>query len=279
MLASVRSSKLGVAFALSCCRSSWQPVGSLGDESVCCCYCCCCCCCCSRGEDLWLKSVIAHVLVRLPRKCSQGKAELLSVAQHNLASRAAAGKSLPEDLQPMIYCRLEKQWQQSSGRGADNLASEFWVFLVKVTCWSSVLVTVVCVFVVLRCPSRHITPTSSHCHPANRWLVEKAFLWADLGNALHGCRVDRMITYSKTTWGLHLLLRVYGSAFPRSLIFSIISSSITVALYLTKERQLYDDWRHPYPYHIFAFIVGFIVVFRQEQTALAGHAFTHAISC
>ncbi|KAL0045047.1 hypothetical protein WJX82_006316 [Trebouxia sp. C0006] len=73
-----------------------------------------------------------------------------------------------------------------------------------------------------------------------------------------------MITYSKTTWGLHLLLRMYGSAFPRSLIFSIISTSITVALYLTKERQLYDDWRHPYPYHIFAFIVGFIVVFRSQ---------------
>ncbi len=114
----------------------------------------------------------------------------LSSCQHNLASRAAAGKSLPEDLQPMIYCRLEKQWQQSSGRGADNLASEFWVFLVKVTCWSSVLVTVVWVFVVLRYPSRHITPTSAHCHPAHRWLVEKAFLWADLGNALHGSRVD-----------------------------------------------------------------------------------------
>ena len=103
MLASVRLSKLGVAFALSCCRSSWRPVGSLGDESVC----CCCCCCCSRGEDVWLMSVIAHVLVRLPCKCSQGMAELLSVAKHNLASRAAAGKSLPEDLQLMIYCRLE----------------------------------------------------------------------------------------------------------------------------------------------------------------------------
>ncbi|KAL0039987.1 hypothetical protein WJX79_001551 [Trebouxia sp. C0005] len=73
-----------------------------------------------------------------------------------------------------------------------------------------------------------------------------------------------MITYSKTTWGLHLLLRLYGSAFPRSLIFSVISTSITVALYVTKERQLYDDWRHPYPYHIFAFIVGFIVVFRSQ---------------
>jgi hypothetical protein len=74
-----------------------------------------------------------------------------------------------------------------------------------------------------------------------------------------------MITYSKTSWGLHLLLRIYGSAFPRSLIFSVISSSITVALYFTKQSELYADWRDPYPYHIFAFIVGFIVVFRQAN--------------
>lgn len=169
--------------------------------------------------------------------------------------------------------KTSSQWSIADSRTIGNRALEegltTWrvnsgFSLVKVTCWSSVLVTVVCVFVVLRCPSRHITSTSAHRHSANRWLFEKAFLWADLGNELHGSRVDRMITYSKTTWGLHLLLRVYGSAFPRSLIFSVISTSITVALYLTKERQLYDDWRHPYPYHIFAFIVGFIVVFRQE---------------
>lgn len=71
-----------------------------------------------------------------------------------------------------------------------------------------------------------------------------------------------MITYSKTTWGLHLLVRVYGSAFPRSIIFSGISSAITMALYVTKRPQLLSDWRHPYPYQIFAVIVGFIVVFR-----------------
>ena len=80
-----------------------------------------------------------------------------------------------------------------------------------------------------------------------------------------------MITYSKTSWGLHLLLRVYGSAFPRSLIFSIISAAITVALYLTKQEQILADWRHPYPYHIFAFIVGFIVVFRQAQLQSLGN--------
>lgn len=71
-----------------------------------------------------------------------------------------------------------------------------------------------------------------------------------------------MITYSKTSWGLHLLLRVYGSAFPRSLPFSAISTGICAALYVAKKEQVYDDWRHPYPYQAFAFIVGFIVVFR-----------------
>ena len=71
-----------------------------------------------------------------------------------------------------------------------------------------------------------------------------------------------MITYSKTTWGLHLLIRVYGSAFPRSLLFSCVSAAITVALYVSKRPQILSDWRHPYPYQIFAVIVGFIVVFR-----------------
>lgn len=85
-----------------------------------------------------------------------------------------------------------------------------------------------------------------------------------------------MITYSKTSWGLHLLLRVYGSAFPRSLPFSLVSTGICAALYVTKKTQVGSDWRHPYPYHAFAFIVGFIVVFRyvcesiaQESVALA----------
>ena len=111
------------------------------------------------------------------------------------------------------------------------------------------------------CASTSASPSSTGCSSTSRRCAPYEWYTALLDSA----PANVMITYSKTSWGLHLLLRIYGSAFPRSLIFSIISTSITVALYVTKERQLYDDWRHPYPYHIFAFIVGFIVVFRCEH--------------
>ncbi|KAK9805550.1 hypothetical protein WJX72_004682 [[Myrmecia] bisecta] len=73
-----------------------------------------------------------------------------------------------------------------------------------------------------------------------------------------------MITYSKLAWGLHLLLRFYGSAFPRALIFSGISVAITAVLFVCKHDELRSDWLHPYPYQIFAFIVGFVIVFRSN---------------
>ena len=71
-----------------------------------------------------------------------------------------------------------------------------------------------------------------------------------------------MITYSKTAWGLHLLLRLYGSAFPKTLVFASASTVIAAALYITKQAEVNDDWRHPYPFQAFAFIVGFTLVFR-----------------
>ncbi|KAL3134602.1 hypothetical protein ABBQ38_006433 [Trebouxia sp. C0009 RCD-2024] len=73
-----------------------------------------------------------------------------------------------------------------------------------------------------------------------------------------------MITYCKTAWGLHLLLRWSGSAFPRTLIFSGASTAIAAALYATKRPEVDADWRHPYPFQAFAFIVGFTVVFRSQ---------------
>ena len=36
-----------------------------------------------------------------------------------------------------------------------------------------------------------------------------------------------MIIYSKTYWGIHLLSRWHGSAFPRVLPFSLLSAAIT----------------------------------------------------
>lgn len=73
-----------------------------------------------------------------------------------------------------------------------------------------------------------------------------------------------MITYNKTACGLHLLLRLYGSAIPRTLIFSAVSTGIAAILYATKQIDIYDDWRHPYPFQGFAGIVGFIIVFRSN---------------
>ncbi|CAD7699638.1 unnamed protein product [Ostreobium quekettii] len=80
-----------------------------------------------------------------------------------------------------------------------------------------------------------------------------------------------MILYSKNYWGLPLLWRIYGSAFPRTLPFALVSGVITLIL----EWTVAEDkdgvpstarrwWEHPYPYQTFAFIVGFMLVFRSN---------------
>ena len=74
-----------------------------------------------------------------------------------------------------------------------------------------------------------------------------------------------MITYNKIGWGLPLLFRLYGSAFPRSFPPAAISAGITVLFYLTLETSDRSWWRHPYPFQIFAYIVGFIVIFRCDH--------------
>ena len=66
-----------------------------------------------------------------------------------------------------------------------------------------------------------------------------------------------MITYNKTAWGLHLLLRLYGSAIPKTLIFAAAGAGIAAALYVRKQSGVYNDWRDPYPFQAFAFIVVF----------------------
>ena len=74
--------------------------------------------------------------------------------------------------------------------------------------------------------------------------------------------VEGMITYNKIAWGLPLLFRMYGSAFPRSFPPAAISAGITVAFYLAFRPADEAWWRHPYPYQVFAYVVGFIVIFR-----------------
>lgn len=58
-----------------------------------------------------------------------------------------------------------------------------------------------------------------------------------------------MITYSKRFYDVQLLVRLYGSAFPRCIIFATVSVSITILLYFTVGQQYFvDSWRHPVRY-------------------------------
>eukprot|EP01024_Parvocaulis_polyphysoides_P014826 TRINITY_DN16220_c0_g1_i2.p1 TRINITY_DN16220_c0_g1~~TRINITY_DN16220_c0_g1_i2.p1 ORF type:complete len:459 (+),score=57.88 TRINITY_DN16220_c0_g1_i2:128-1504(+) len=89
-----------------------------------------------------------------------------------------------------------------------------------------------------------------------------------------------MIIYHKRLWGLQLLGRLYGSAFPRALPFALLSTGITLILKLVadhtddsmanhkrfpgEDQWLLELWHHPYPYQTFAFVVGFIIIFRSN---------------
>ena len=56
--------------------------------------------------------------------------------------------------------------------------------------------------------------------------------------------------------------RFYGSAFLRCLPFAMLSGAETALLYVFWGDQDKAAWRHPYPYALSAFIVGFVVVYR-----------------
>lgn len=78
--------------------------------------------------------------------------------------------------------------------------------------------------------------------------------------------------YDKRHWGLPLLFRLYGSALPRCFPFALISGTLTLILELTvgKAANFEDEseartwWKHPYPFQTYAFIVGFMLVFRSN---------------
>jgi len=73
-----------------------------------------------------------------------------------------------------------------------------------------------------------------------------------------------MITYTKTGWTIGLLLRLYGSAIPRSIPVAAISAGGTMYLHFFWGDYLRMVWRNPFPFQIFGTIVGFIVVFRAQ---------------
>lgn len=61
-----------------------------------------------------------------------------------------------------------------------------------------------------------------------------------------------------------LLFKVYGSAFPRALPFSLLSALLAGLLRAYASEAVDSQLRHPYPYQAFAFIVGFMIVFRSN---------------
>jgi hypothetical protein len=71
-----------------------------------------------------------------------------------------------------------------------------------------------------------------------------------------------MIRYSKAHWGFWTLTRWYGSAFPRALPFSLATAIATALLEIYVDENLKKNWLHPYPFQVFAFIAGFMIVFR-----------------
>merc|ERR1712166_70656 len=77
-------------------------------------------------------------------------------------------------------------------------------------------------------------------------------------------RSNQMIIYSKHLWGFPLLCRSYGSTLPRAFPFAVFSSVLTwiIEEYAGDETRLWFD--HPYPYQMYAWVVGFVLIFRSN---------------
>merc|ERR1712166_539755 len=77
-------------------------------------------------------------------------------------------------------------------------------------------------------------------------------------------RSNQMIIYSKHLWGFPLLCRSYGSTLPRAFPFAVFSSVLTwiVEEYANDQTRLWFD--HPYPYQMYAWVVGFVLIFRSN---------------
>ena len=71
-----------------------------------------------------------------------------------------------------------------------------------------------------------------------------------------------MIRYDKGWWGLKTFGKMYGSAFPKALMFSLSASALAGVLSYFFSKELDEAFIHPYPFQTFAFVAGFMVVFR-----------------
>lgn len=86
-----------------------------------------------------------------------------------------------------------------------------------------------------------------------------------------------MIRYNKSWWSFRLYFRLYGSAFPRALPFSLSAATIAGILRGFFPDFMDSQFLHPYPFQAFAYICGFIVVFRcalDAQTDTCGPSAT-----
>mmetsp|Transcript_71805 Transcript_71805/g.162949 ORF Transcript_71805/g.162949 Transcript_71805/m.162949 type:complete len:415 (+) Transcript_71805:148-1392(+) len=76
-----------------------------------------------------------------------------------------------------------------------------------------------------------------------------------------------MLTYQKGYGGFFVLLRFAGTSWPHGVVPGLLAASISLVLSLVKDADtLISDKnlfiRNPYPYQLFAYLVGFILVFR-----------------
>lgn len=71
-----------------------------------------------------------------------------------------------------------------------------------------------------------------------------------------------MIEYDKSWYGFGLLFKVYGSPFPRALPFAILATIGALNVNLLWGEALPLEWRHPFAYSTFSFVVGFMLIFR-----------------
>mmetsp|Transcript_525 Transcript_525/g.1408 ORF Transcript_525/g.1408 Transcript_525/m.1408 type:complete len:608 (+) Transcript_525:132-1955(+) len=76
-----------------------------------------------------------------------------------------------------------------------------------------------------------------------------------------------MIVYSKRLGGLPLLFRITGTAWPAGILPALVSVAMCFALgYDPEVDDLVTDkskfMQHPYPFQLYAFIIGFLIVFR-----------------
>lgn len=75
-----------------------------------------------------------------------------------------------------------------------------------------------------------------------------------------------MILYPNKYWGFPSLKRLYGSALPRGFIFSCMGTLLAILIQFTISQETLKDWflGHPYPFSVFSFGIGFILVFRNN---------------